>query len=121
MINLSPDKPQVFREVFRVLKPGGKVAVSDIVTHGSLPEAVRENMSAWAGCISGAMEVDDYLGAMRAAGFTDIQLSRVDLPQDMVEDARREFGEQIEAELPVPEEIREMVFSARITAVKPGE
>ncbi len=75
VINLSPDKPQVFREAFRVLKSGGRLAVSDIVTDGPLPEVVKQNMSAWAGCISGALDQREYIAAIQAAGFVDISLT----------------------------------------------
>ena len=59
VINLSPDKPQVFREVFRALKPGGRVAVSDIVTNGELPEAVQQSMASWGACVAGALDQRD--------------------------------------------------------------
>ena len=59
VINLSPDKPQVFREIYRVLKPGGRLAVSDIVTDGPLPDAVKQDLAAWAGCVAGALDVAD--------------------------------------------------------------
>lgn len=76
VINLSPDKPQVFREAFRVLKPGGKLAVSDIVTDGDLPEVVKQSISAWAGCIAGAWDVKDYTTAIEEAGFTNVEVQR---------------------------------------------
>ncbi len=74
VINLSPDKPGVFREAFRVLKPGGKLAVSDIVTDGDLPDIIMESLSAWAGCIAGAMDVNDYVIGLQEAGFVDVQV-----------------------------------------------
>jgi SAM-dependent methyltransferase len=73
VINLSPDKDQVFHEAFRVLKPGGKLMVSDIVTVGELSEELR-NVEAWTGCIGGAIPVDDYLGKLRQAGFRDVEV-----------------------------------------------
>ncbi|HQX01067.1 MAG TPA: arsenite methyltransferase, partial [Anaerolineales bacterium] len=69
VINLSPDKEKVFNEAFRVLAPGGKLAVSDIVTDGELPEAVRNSLSAWAGCVAGAVEAKEYIAMMEAVGF----------------------------------------------------
>jgi ubiquinone/menaquinone biosynthesis C-methylase UbiE len=69
VINLSADKPRVFAEVARVLKPGGRLALSDIVTETPLPEKVVCNATLWAACIGGAMQQDDYGGAMAAAGF----------------------------------------------------
>ncbi|MEP6755365.1 MAG: arsenite methyltransferase [Chthonomonadales bacterium] len=71
VINLSGDKDQVIREAFRVLKPGGRFAVSDVVVEGELPAAVRADMEAYVGCVAGALEKDDYLGKLAAAGFVD--------------------------------------------------
>jgi len=71
VINLSTDKAQVFREAFRVLKPGGRLRVSDMVLVGELPEETLQSMSEWAGCIAGALPVEEYLDAIRAAGFMD--------------------------------------------------
>src|SRR5246500_2298280 len=69
VINLSADKDKVLREAFRVLKPGGRFAVSDVVTRGAVPEAVRRNMLLWAGCIAGALDENDYRMKLAAAGF----------------------------------------------------
>jgi SAM-dependent methyltransferase len=74
VINLSTDKPQVFRDALRVLKPGGRLMVSDLVLNKPLPESVRESVEAYAGCISGAMLRDDYLQAMRDAGFGQVEV-----------------------------------------------
>lgn len=75
VINLSPDKPRVFAEMFRALKTGGRVSVSDIVTNGTLPEAVRTSMEAWGACVAGALDVRDYQSGLEAAGFVDVQAS----------------------------------------------
>jgi arsenite methyltransferase len=72
VVNLSPDKDQVLREAFRVLKPGGRVAISDIVIRGEIPEAIRRNVEMWAGCIAGALREEEYTGKLKAAGFQDI-------------------------------------------------
>ena len=72
VINLSPDKDQVFREAFRVLKPGGRLQVSDIVWTKTVPESVKTDMEKWAGCIGGALEERDYLSKVTAAGFTQV-------------------------------------------------
>jgi len=77
VINLSPDKSKVYAEAFRVLKPGGKLPVSDIVTDGSLPEAVKKSLSAWAGCVAGAVEAEEYVTMMKAVDFTDISIASV--------------------------------------------
>jgi ubiquinone/menaquinone biosynthesis C-methylase UbiE len=74
VINLSTDKDQVFREAYRVLKHGGRLMVSDIVTEGELPEEVRKNFSAWASCIGGALEKHQYLESIRKAGFENIRI-----------------------------------------------
>ena len=76
VINLSPDKPQVFREIFRILKPGGRIAVSDIVTSGPMPEALRNDLDAWSACVSGAIPAEDYAEGLRDAGFVDVQVMR---------------------------------------------
>jgi arsenite methyltransferase len=69
VINLSPDKDAVFAEAFRVLRPGGWMAVSDIVLNGELPPSVRDRLDVWASCVAGALEEADYLDKIRAAGF----------------------------------------------------
>jgi arsenite methyltransferase len=74
VINLSPDKPQVFGEIFRALKPGGRIAVSDIVTSGPIPEALQNNLEAWSACVSGAIPAEDYAEGLRDAGFVDVQV-----------------------------------------------
>lgn len=70
VINLSADKPAVFREVARILKPGGRLAIADIVTRSQLPETVSCNADLWAACIGGAMQIDDYSAAIEAVGLT---------------------------------------------------
>jgi ubiquinone/menaquinone biosynthesis C-methylase UbiE len=74
VINLAPDKLLVFREAFRVLKPGGRLAISDIVTEGDLSPELRAQANKWAECISGALDVTAYIGMMWDAGFVDIQV-----------------------------------------------
>lgn len=74
VINLSPDKPQVFREVYRVLKPGGRMVVSDIVLERPLPENLRDDAGLYAACIGGALLRQDYLAAIRSAGFRSLDL-----------------------------------------------
>ncbi len=85
VINLSPDKDAVFREAYRVLKPGGRLNVSDIVTHGDLPRNLVEQLSAWAGCISGALDEKLYLDKIHAAGFDKVEVvSRKFYTSDML-------------------------------------
>jgi ubiquinone/menaquinone biosynthesis C-methylase UbiE len=73
VINLSPDKNQVFREAYRVLRKGGRMLVSDMMA-SSLPEEVRRSLSLWASCIGGALELDEYLGKIKAAGFNEVEV-----------------------------------------------
>jgi len=74
VLNLAPDKPAVFREIARVLKPGGRFAVSDIALKGELPEAVARSMAAYVGCIAGAIKIDDYRAGLLAAGFEHVEI-----------------------------------------------
>ena len=74
VINLSPDKPAVFREAFRTLKPGGFIVVSDIVLNRELPPALKKHAGLYAACVAGALQRRDYLGAIKAAGFTGLKL-----------------------------------------------
>ncbi len=74
VINLSPDKPQVLREAFRVLKPGGRLAVSDVVVRGPVPAEIRRSVELWVGCVAGALEESAYRGLLEAAGFDAIEI-----------------------------------------------
>ena len=80
VINLSPDKDAVFREAYRVLKPGGRLCVSDIVLLGKLPKEVKESLDQWTGCIAGALNEDVYLNKIRAAGFVKVNTDRDSVP-----------------------------------------
>src|SRR6202012_1647490 len=74
VLNLAPDKPAVFREIARILKPGGRLAVSDIALKGELPEAVACSLAAYVGCIAGAIRIEDYRAGLLAAGFEHIEI-----------------------------------------------
>jgi arsenite methyltransferase len=122
VINLSPDKPQVFRETFRALRPGGRIAVSDIVTDGPLPEAIKNDLTAWAGCIAGALDVKDYIAAIEDAGFEDVELTHVYWDKETVNSA----VEQLDLDLDPNNDFEinqdtlyKTVFSAKISARKP--
>jgi ubiquinone/menaquinone biosynthesis C-methylase UbiE len=74
VINLAPDKFKVFQEAYRALKPGGRLIVSDIVSQRALPDEIKNDPDAWAGCIAGALEQQEYLGKIREVGFRDLQV-----------------------------------------------
>ncbi len=121
VINLSPDKPRVFCEAFRVLKPGGRLMVSDIVLRRELPEAILNSVSAYVGCISGAVSKDEYLDAIKNAGFSEIDVldERVFPIADIAHDVTAKVV--IEAYGTSPERIRELedsVISIKVRAVK---
>lgn len=85
VLNLVPDKAQAFEEMHRILRPGGHFCVSDIVSHGSLPDAVRQSAELYVGCVAGAMDETDYLERLRATGFVDIDVPvrrRIEIPDD---------------------------------------
>src|SRR5438270_5686742 len=118
VINLSADKDRVLKEAFRVLKPGGRFAVSDVVTRGQIPQAVRESMLLWVGCIAGALDETDYRAKLTAAGFTavDVEPTRV----YRVEDAREILARQgfdVDALAPL---VDGKFMSAFVRAVKPN-
>jgi SAM-dependent methyltransferase len=117
VINLSADKDRVLREAFRVLKPGGRFAVSDVVVRGSVPEAVRKSMLLWVGCIAGALEESEYIAKLTRAGFEDatVEPTRV----YSVEDARQfltEAGVDVDAIAP---QVNGKFFGAFVRAIKP--
>ena len=119
VINLAPDKAPVLREAFRALKPGGKLAVSDIVTAGPLPETVKNSLSAWAGCVAGALDVDDYRASLHRAGFIDITITPSYFDDATIDEAIRDMGGPAELGAFSRESIARTVFSARIIARKP--
>ncbi|HET9589768.1 MAG TPA: methyltransferase domain-containing protein, partial [Anaerolineales bacterium] len=110
---------RVFGEAFRVLKPGGKLAVSDIVTDGPLPASIKQSLSAWAGCVAGAVEADDYIGMMKEAGFTDVSVVPVFFDKETVDSAIDDFGDLLELKTISREDVYKSVYSAKITAYKP--
>lgn len=88
VLNLVPNKPKVISEIFRVLKPGGHFSISDIVLVGELPEALRSDAEMYAGCVAGAIQMDDYLGTLQSTGFTDITVQKkkpITIPDDILE------------------------------------
>ena len=117
VINLSADKDQVLREAFRVLKPGGRFAVSDVVVAGELPTALRESMLLWVGCVAGALSEEEYRGKLEAAGFENVTVepTRVYSAMD-ARDFLTSAGIDVEALAPA---IDGKIRSAFIRAVKP--
>jgi len=119
VINLSADKDRVLREAFRVLKPGGRFAVSDVVTRGEIAPAIRQSVLAWVGCIAGALEEDEYRGKLSAAGFEQIEIEPTRIYR--IDDAR-EFlsssGINVDA---IAAQVDEKFMSAFVRAVKPKQ
>ena len=119
VINLSADKDKVLREAFRVLKPGGRFAVSDIVTRGDIPPEIREKVLLWVGCIAGALEENDYLAKLTAAGFTNLELEPTRVYR--TEDARAFLtGQGIDVDAIAPQ-VDEKFISAFVRATKPAQ
>jgi SAM-dependent methyltransferase len=118
VVNLSGDKPQVLREAFRVLKPGGRFAVSDVVVRGELPAEVRRNMELWVGCVAGALEEREYRSLLADAGFTaiDLEVTRA----YSAEDAGAFLTNTGLDEASLAREIDGKVVSAFIRATKPA-
>src|SRR6266705_5154803 len=118
VINLSADKDKVIREAFRVLKPGGRFAVSDIVTHGEIPADIKRSVELWVGCIAGALDRDAYLEKLGNAGFLDATIEPTRVYR--AEDAREfltEKGMDVDHMAAV---VDEKFFSGFIRARKPG-
>jgi arsenite methyltransferase len=117
VINLSADKDRVLREAFRVLRPGGRFAVSDVVTRGEIALEVRQSVLAWVGCIAGALEEKEYRGKLSAAGFEQIEIEPTRIYR--IEDAREFlFSSGIEVDA-IAEQVDEKFMSAFVRAVKP--
>jgi arsenite methyltransferase len=118
VINLSGDKDRVFREAFRVLNPGGRFAVSDVVVRGEVPLEIRKSMELWVGCVAGALSESDYREKLAAAGFAAIEIEATRVYN--VSDAR-EFlkAEGIDANAIAPQ-VKDKFISAFVRAEKPG-
>jgi arsenite methyltransferase len=123
VINLSPDKPRVFEETFRVMKPGGRLMVSDIVLLKALPEDIKNSIAAYVGCISGAMLKEEYLRAIKKAGFKEVTvIQETPFPLEFI--ISDPIMQNIAANLKItPEkaaELAQTVLSVKVSAVKPA-
>ncbi len=103
VINLSVDKGKVFREAYRVLKPGGKIMISDLVTEGKMPERIRKSFDAWAKCIAGALERNEYLDTIGKAGFKKVKIVS-----------------ELSYDIDVSEELKNKITSVKVEAYKIG-
>jgi arsenite methyltransferase len=137
VVNLSPDKDAVFGEAYRVLRPGGRMNISDIVVHGELPRSIRDRLDAWAGCVAGALDESDYLSKIHAAGFEEVEVLSHDYmttslvaegeePQILLVGADGQVAEGQEARAWLagagvsPREIAQKVASIKVKAYKPA-
>jgi ubiquinone/menaquinone biosynthesis C-methylase UbiE len=118
VINLAADKDRVLRAAFRVLKPGGRFAVSDVVTKGAVPPAIRESMLLWVGCVAGALEEDEYRAKLAAAGFQDVDIEPTRIYR--AEDARSILEDKGIDVAALAGQVDGKFFSAFIRATKPA-
>jgi arsenite methyltransferase len=122
VINLSPDKKRVFKESFRVLKPGGRLMVSDIVLLKELPAEIRDSVAAYIGCLAGAVTKGAYLGAIQEAGFREIRIvEETPPPAELLanDPTTREMVKNLNLSRERAKELSRSVFSMKISAVKP--
>ena len=118
VINLSADKDRVLREAFRVLKPGGRFAVSDVITRGEIVPEIRQSMTAWVGCVAGALQENEYRTKLASAGFERVEIEPTRIYR--AEDAREILAAQgIDANKLAPQ-VEGKILSAFIRAVKPN-
>ncbi len=124
VINLAPDKSRVFNEAFRVLRPGGRFMISDMVLTRELPSAVRESVEAYVGCVAGAVKKEEYIEAIRAAGFREIQtVSEMPYPVEVIGDdpSVKEIIERSGLQQNEIQDFAGSVMSISVCGIKPGE
>jgi SAM-dependent methyltransferase len=107
VINLSPKKDEVFKEIFRALKPGGRLAVTDVVATAPLPDEVKKDLELYAGCVAGASQIDEVESMLKQAGFADIRVRPIDASKELV----REWVQD--------RPVADFIVSATIEAIKP--
>src|SRR5947209_11486336 len=119
VINLSADKDRVLREAFRVLKPGGRFAVSDVVVRGEVPAEIRRNVELWIGCVAGALQDREYTDKLAAAGFAAIEIEPTRVYE--IEEARQFLtGQGIDVDAIAPQ-VAGKFMSAFVRAAKPAQ
>ena len=122
VINLSPNKERVFKEAFRVLKPGGRLMVSDIVLLGELPEEVKKNVQAYLGCVAGAVMKDKYLKTVKNAGFKDVDvIDEKHMPVEIVTEdpCTKEIIKKVKLKPEEAKSLAKQIASIAVCAVKP--
>jgi len=121
VINLSPNKQQVFKEAYRVLKPKGRLMISDMVLLGEIPEKVKNSVLAYVGCIAGAENKDEYLSKIKQAGFQNIEVVKEEnLPEDMLDDSDIQSSiEKLKLTKQETTELAKRIVSIKVSAIKP--
>jgi arsenite methyltransferase len=123
VINLSPDKKRVFQEAFRVLKPGGRLMVSDIVLLKELPDEIKNSVAAYVSCLAGALTKDHYLGAIQAAGFREIKIiDEATFPAELLSNdpSAREIVKNLNLSKEKARDLARSVVSMKVSALKPA-
>ncbi len=122
VINLAPDKRKVFMEAFRVIKPGGRLMVSDIVLLEDLPEEIKNSIEAYVGCVSGAILKDEYIKAVKEAGFQDVEvIDETSFPVESIanDPTSKDLIEKFNFPVEKVEKVVNSVQSIKVSAVKP--
>jgi arsenite methyltransferase len=124
VVNLVPDKGRAFRETFRVLKPGGRLMISDLVLLKELPEVIMNSIEAYIGCLSGASMRDEYLESMRAAGFEDVRIvEEAAFPIDLMlnDPTAKAIAEDLQMTTETLTDVSNSVVSVKVQGLKPGK
>lgn len=120
VINLSPDKKEVFREAFRVLKPGGRLMISDIVLLKELPDSVKNSVEAYIGCLEGAILKEEYISAITEAGFQQVKvIDETTFDIDVLDPITKVIMETLKASTDNIREVSSSTASVKVSAIKP--